>query len=103
MESPSFPETAIAPYSDVMSLDLSFRARFWLPVAVFLCLAWGNPATASEPVAPSNSDGDAVAIETETVAAVLGTRTLPDGTRTKEWLPAADIRRREPFLDSRAI
>lgn len=57
-----------------------------------LCLAWVSSAPALEQAAPSNPDGDPVAIETETVAAVLGTRTLPDGTRMKEWLPATDIR-----------
>jgi uncharacterized repeat protein (TIGR01451 family) len=43
------------------------------------------------PEVSTSADGIPVRIETETVAAVLGTRTLPDGTRTKEWLPATDI------------
>jgi uncharacterized repeat protein (TIGR01451 family) len=74
-----------------MSLALSFRARFWLPVVGCLCLAGARPATALEPVAPPVPGGDPAAIEMETVAAVLGSRTLPDGTRIKEWLPATDI------------
>ncbi len=74
-----------------MVLDLSFRAGFWLPAAGSVFFAWFNPAAALESAAPSNPDDLPVSIETETAAAVLGTRTLPDGTRLKEWLPATDI------------
>lgn len=74
-----------------MYLDLSFRLGFWLPAAGSLLFAWFNAAEALESAAPSNPDVVAVTIETETVAAVLGTRALPDGTRMKEWLPATDI------------
>lgn len=57
-----------------------------------LAFAWLDHAAAAE-TAETRSRGDApVEIETDTVAAILGTRTLPDGTRTKEWLPATDIR-----------
>lgn len=74
-----------------MSLDSSFRTGFWLPAASSLLIAWGNLAGASEPASPGSPDGIPVTIETETIAAVLGTRTLPDGQRTKEWLPATEI------------
>ncbi|MEQ1581359.1 MAG: hypothetical protein ABL964_12255 [Steroidobacteraceae bacterium] len=62
-----------------------------MPAAGSLLIAWCNPSGASEPPSPRSPDGIPVTIETETVAAVLGTRTLPDGQRTKEWLPATEI------------
>jgi uncharacterized repeat protein (TIGR01451 family) len=75
-----------------MSLALSFRAGFWVPATSLLALGWSQSAPASEPVAPAIPEGATIAIETDTVAAVLGTRTLSDGMRVKEWLPATDIR-----------
>jgi uncharacterized repeat protein (TIGR01451 family) len=85
-------EIAFAPYSASMALDLSFRTVFWLPAAGSVLIAWFSPVAALESSAPPNPGGAPVAIETETAAALLGTRTLPDGTRTKAWIPATDIR-----------
>jgi uncharacterized repeat protein (TIGR01451 family) len=74
-----------------MSLKPSFASRL-SGVALGL-LAWSQLGglVAAESALPSDPEGAPV-IETETVAATLGIKTLPDGTRTKEWLPATDIR-----------
>ena len=88
----SMSETAIAPYSASMFLVLSFRTCFWLSAVGLLAVAWLTAVDAAVPTPPSSPAGAVVTIETDMVAAVLGTRTLPDGTRTKEWLPATDIR-----------
>jgi uncharacterized repeat protein (TIGR01451 family) len=85
-------ETSPAPYSAFMSLMRSFRVGLWAPATSLLALGWSQSAHASEPVEPAAPEGATIAIETDTVAAVLGTRTLSDGTRVKEWLPATDIR-----------
>lgn len=83
-------ETTSAPYSASMSLKPSVRAGFWIPAASVLALAWSQSAVAAEPAAAP--EAGPLTIETDTAAAVLGTRTLPDGTRVREWLPATDIR-----------
>lgn len=85
-------ETTPASYSAFMSPMLSFRVGLWVTATSLLAVCWSRSAHASEPVAAAAPQGATIEIETDTVAAVLGTRTLPDGTRVKEWLPATDIR-----------
>jgi len=89
-ELPENPQTPNFPRC--MTLTPSFKIAFrWLAPGFAILMSLGS-ALAAEPGAASSQNGPPVAIETETVAAILGVKTLADGTRTREWLPATDIR-----------
>jgi uncharacterized repeat protein (TIGR01451 family) len=85
------PESIATPYSEEMPIVDLDSVRSCLTVAVIWGLSGGISAAASEADLQPESEGPPLQIVVETIAAVLESQLLADGTPVKKWVPATEL------------